>query len=147
VMSERERVAFAVAATGVFGDVQPVVSDRPLLRVEFRRVDDWDNVPGPQPWTQLRVVVPEDWHERVASQGLARLTDTSGAYLLCLSARPWPDVPEGAEKAWQVRVCTANGGPYNGWAVRFGGRVWFSAASASSAFERACRAVQKELSA
>jgi hypothetical protein len=147
VMSERERVAAAVAGTGVFGDVQPIVSDRPLLKVEFRRADDWDNVPGPQPWTQLRVTLPEDWHKCVASQGLAHLTDPHGVNLLCLSARPWPDVPEGAEKAWQVRVCTATGGPYNGWAVRFGGRTWFSATSAIVAFERACRAVQKELSA
>jgi hypothetical protein len=146
---KKRRIINAVMASGFFGHPDNVSITLSLVPAgEYRDLHAriFTRPLGARK-SQLTVRLPKDWYETVYSKGLAvvHLADRGvDAAVFVLHATAL-DAPDGCDAAWMLAWTLGRGDCRVGWAVRFGGRVWFSPGSKENAFELACRSLAESL--
>jgi hypothetical protein len=139
---KKRRIINAVMASGFFGH-----PDNLSVTLSLAPAGEWGDLyahlihrPLGGRKSQLAVRLPKDWYETVFLKGMAVIDLTShagdnGVFVLHAAA---VDAPDGCDAAWALAWTLGRGDCRLGWAVRFGGRVWFSPVSKENAFELAC---------
>jgi hypothetical protein len=141
---KKRRIINAVAASGFFGHpdkLSVTLSLAPAGEYRDLYANHFDRPVGARK-SQLNVRLPKDWYETVYQNGLAvmRLHDrmVGGNYDAFVLHATADDAPDGCDAAWMLAWTLGRGDCRLGWAVRFGGRTWFSPVSKANAFEVAC---------
>jgi hypothetical protein len=148
---KKRRIINAVAASGFFGhpdSLSVTLSLAPAGEYRDLHAYFYGRALGARK-IQLNARLPKDWYETVYLKGLAviHLADRPGSagYGVFVLHATADDAPDGCDAAWLLAWTQGSGDCRVGWAVRFGGRVWFSPVSKGNAFELACQNLAESL--